>query len=151
METCVLQANFCDGAWESFLKGGLKLDSTSRNSGWLNFTSLIALGSLMMRIYVLHVNFCDRRCWGLLKGGLQLISTSRNSGWLNFTPLIALGSLMMRICVLQVIFCDWRPWGLSKGGTPSLDQSKFRMPEFHTIDSRLVTDAEIMRLTGYFL
>ena len=77
METCVLQANFCDGAWESFFKGGLYLVLTRRNSGWLNFTPLIALGSLVMGICVLHVNFCDRRCWVLFKGGLYVAMLSK--------------------------------------------------------------------------
>ena len=111
MGTYVLQANFCDGVEESFPKGGPYLVWTRRNSGWLNFTPLIDLGSLIIRICVLHVNFCDRRCWGLLKGGLHLVWTRRNSGWLNFTPLIALGSLIIRICVLHVKFCDWCCWG----------------------------------------
>ena len=108
METYVLQANFCDGAWESFAKGGLHLVRTRRNSGWLDFTPLIALGSLMMRIHVLHVNFCDWCCWGICKGGFDQLNIIRqNLVLLIFTPqVVLLGSLIMRICVVNLIFVN---------------------------------------------
>ena len=107
METCVLQANFCDGTWESFFKGGLYLVLTRRNSGWLNFTPLIALGSLMMGICVLHVNFCDRRCWVLFKGGLYVAMLSKTLERYLSEPEVVEGSGFRHFvgnCVLQITY-----------------------------------------------
>ena len=95
MDTYDLQDN-CDGAWESFAKGGLHLVRTRRNSGWLDFTPLIALGSLMMRIHVLHVNFCDWCCWGICKGGFDQLNIIRQN----------LVLLKFRICVLNLFFVN---------------------------------------------